>query len=394
MAPVSSKMWWSLAVVLSMSACGETTLAPEDAGSAAKGTGSEEEPTLPEGSSDGDVVLQPLPGAAGTVTGIDVVALAINRFGHVVGASGGRAVLWEDGVPTALPVPVGSSASVARSINDAGQIVGTVELDEPAGSSRAVLWEGETVTDLGSLPDALETEANHINADGLIVGRSGGSAVMWADGEVRALDTPEGFPRDPFASFSNTSGLIIGESHPEEDPSGSFVAWNDDGTIQSLFGRPDEEGGRVSDLTGITEDGAVFTKNVESSESHRWLDGEGAALMWLNPDADPPLTFVHVGSVSPGGLLVGGRFTDYPVAIEWGFWKRRNFVPVGPGVLEDRGEFIAFEDQENYCFLISDGGYVVCRSPSRRDGEFVRKLRLAPSGCGCPASSSPARDEP
>jgi uncharacterized membrane protein len=70
-------------------------------------------------------------------------ALDINNYGQIVGTLDGRTVMWDtDGSVVDLPLPVVSTWAKAVSINDAGQIAGTVFVDEPGVYyATAVLWE-------------------------------------------------------------------------------------------------------------------------------------------------------------------------------------------------------------------------------------------------------------
>src|SRR5436309_198471 len=58
-----------------------------------------------------------------------------------------HAYLWEPGKTTLLGT-LGGSWSVARAINDRGQIVG--DSDTSSGKSHAFLWENGELTDLGT----------------------------------------------------------------------------------------------------------------------------------------------------------------------------------------------------------------------------------------------------
>jgi probable HAF family extracellular repeat protein len=103
-------------------------------------------------------------------------ALAINGFGQSVGfsstANGQDAALWGfGGGGIALQDVGGAGDSIARDINDAGQIVGESQTDD--GSGEAVLWSttgvGTSLADvLGS--DWTNTQATGINNQGEIVG--------------------------------------------------------------------------------------------------------------------------------------------------------------------------------------------------------------------------------
>ena len=71
-------------------------------------------------------------------------------------------VVWEDGRMIDLGTPSGSG-SEANAINDAGQIVGMIDL-------MAFLWEDGVWTELGTLPGHSLSGASDINTAGEVVG--------------------------------------------------------------------------------------------------------------------------------------------------------------------------------------------------------------------------------
>jgi probable HAF family extracellular repeat protein len=123
-------------------------------------------------------------------------AMGINNAGQVVGNSfssrwGTRAFLWQSGsgmidlgsLDPGSNLSSGRSFSSAKSINDAGQVVG---YSYGASGPRAVLWQGSSgILDLGVLSDGDNenfSEAYDINSAGLVVGRSGQRAFLWEIG--------------------------------------------------------------------------------------------------------------------------------------------------------------------------------------------------------------------
>ena len=131
----------------------------------------------------------------------------INNSGQVVGWSGFRAVLWQDGKPQGLP---GRACDEAVSVNDAGTIVGVVstrcdQYNFPR-YPRAVLWEAGTPRILVNA----KSEAVAINNLGQIVGwrkptwaklRRG---FLWENGIIRDLGS--GFLPEAI----NDRGQIVG----------------------------------------------------------------------------------------------------------------------------------------------------------------------------------------
>lgn len=196
--------------------------------------------------SDGSIeVLPGLEGPGGVANGI-------NNRGDVVGASGGRAVVWpatgrHKGGVRPLPHHTERPDAVSRAtdVDENGVVVGTssvydVHDDHEHRLQRAMLWQGDQVEHLGALADdrisaalavrgdhivgeaydednvaravsfragdahqlpALGTwthsRANDVNAGGVAVGHEsrfagntsfGGSAVVWCDGVAVALE--------------------------------------------------------------------------------------------------------------------------------------------------------------------------------------------------------------
>ena len=92
--------------------------------------------------------------------------------------------------------PAGYDSGSAAAINDAGQVVGTVQ-NLPYGAHSAFVWDSTDGTrTLGSYAGRPTVGAG-INEQGDVVGTATGSvynpgfAIVWgADGEVRRLDGP------------------------------------------------------------------------------------------------------------------------------------------------------------------------------------------------------------
>ena len=125
-------------------------------------------------------LLSPPPGA------FDSRLNAVNSKGQAVGYasilfSGGsnyapHAMSWKSGVWKRLPAISGLShaSSFALAINDAGDIVGSSNVDQPFGRSHATLWHKGVPKDLGTLGDPAlrRSGAFGINRFGRVVGYS------------------------------------------------------------------------------------------------------------------------------------------------------------------------------------------------------------------------------
>lgn len=140
---------------------------------------------------------------------------SINPRGTVVGSDEltHRPIVLTHRRVDVLPLPSGYSSGDARSINDDGDIVGSV--DGAGLLERAVLWHDGAVV-LLALPKGYgSSRANCINNHGLIVGyvqsgMSGTQAALWTGPRsVRLVTTPPGFSNTTAYEVSD-AGWVIG----------------------------------------------------------------------------------------------------------------------------------------------------------------------------------------
>lgn len=153
----------------------------------------------------------------GTLGGTVSVANDINIHGHVVGQSwiaGGtieHAFVFQNGIMQDLGVLPGTQVSRALAINDAGQIVGH-------SGQRAFLYNDGVMTELFGLSSGpAAVWVGDINNDGTIVGSSRPegendyNAVMWKDGalvNLNSLVSPDWSLHHAWAI--NDAGQILG----------------------------------------------------------------------------------------------------------------------------------------------------------------------------------------
>ena len=235
-------------------------------------------------------------------------ATGVNASNQVVGSSASRAFLWESGTMAFLP-DFGGSATAAA-INDAGRIVGMAI--NAQGRRRPVLWDGQTIQDLGTLPDGLEGWANDITEKGLIVGmsRTGGGehAVAWQADTIIDLGVLN--ERIPFsaAQAANDVGQVVGHSYSFQADNAvgvpRAVLWSN-GTIQEL-GSLDGFAGIALD---INEQGWIvgqsgFLSSFHSGHAFLWVEGQ---MINLNNhiDPEPALTLRMAAGITEDGRIVG-----------------------------------------------------------------------------------------
>jgi probable HAF family extracellular repeat protein len=130
------------------------------------------------GAADNEAVMWDQAGARHKLgAGAASIAYGINERGLVVGDANGRAFAWSSARAFRyLPVPRGVGTSIARAVNDAGQIVGSAQVTRVSAlpEFHAVLWQDGTMRDLNDVLPArsgwqLET-ATAINRRGQILG--------------------------------------------------------------------------------------------------------------------------------------------------------------------------------------------------------------------------------
>ncbi len=178
-----------------------------------------------------------------TVPGFPIgAAFAINDKGQAVGVSAdcdlvfARALLWHNGRVTELenlgpsPKPTG--------INNRGQVVGGAP-GLPGGG--AFLWQNGVITDLGTVPGDVVSEAGSINDKGQVIGQScdiddNCSAFLWQNGVMMDLNTliPADSPLALFeASGINSRGEIVGVASTSTGDIRAFLAIPSNGEATS-----------------------------------------------------------------------------------------------------------------------------------------------------------------
>lgn len=146
------------------------------------------------------------------------VARDINDNGQIVGYSQSsivygdiHAFLYSNGTMTDLGT-LGGQDSYAYGINNSGQIVGNSATTNY--STHAFLYSEGKMIDLGTLSEGDFSYAYSINNSGQIVGKSGGRAFLYSNGTMIDLGAPPAMWDDSYscAYGINDSGLIVGEA--------------------------------------------------------------------------------------------------------------------------------------------------------------------------------------
>ena len=171
--------------------------------------------------------------------------------------------------------------SVARDVNEAGQIVGWSTIE--SGDPHAVLWESGNIIDLGTLGGA-ESRAHAINQSGVIVGDALDQdglrhAVQWVDGQIEELGTLDG--DESIAIDINDAGQVVGASSTSPSVrlaggSGTHAVLWDNRTIKDLgtIG-----GGDYSFAYGVNEGGQVVGELASRPGADSGRDGQHA-FVW------------------------------------------------------------------------------------------------------------------
>lgn len=124
----------------------------------------------------------------------DTFVQGINNAGQIVGYSGDRSFMENNGVFTQIVVPDGQLGTFARGINNSGQIVGDY-FDSNANTNIGFIYTNGVTTAVAN-PNAVNgTVLSGINDNGHAVGYYIGAdhsfhGFMYVNGQITALDVP------------------------------------------------------------------------------------------------------------------------------------------------------------------------------------------------------------
>jgi len=219
----------------------------------------------------------------GTLGGNESYASAINNDAQIacssqISTGRWRAAIYENGQMRKLRTFSGSSwNATSGDINSSGQVVGYS--DVVGGSPwHACLWADDTITDLGTLPGTSKSIAKGINDNGQIVGDSYVKSskylgFIYEDGVMSGIGSLGFSPDWTIALAISNNGQIIGYSKTTDGHKHAFVY--EDGIITDLG----TLGGNTSEALGINDAGMIVgsAKNAE---------GDIHAVLWLPSLAD------------------------------------------------------------------------------------------------------------
>jgi probable HAF family extracellular repeat protein len=208
--------------------------------------------------------------------------------------------------------------SEARAISNRGQVVGTALPEPGTGFSRAILWDQGVMTALPDLPGLDSSWANDVNDAGVVVGASGFRPVRWVNGVPQALGPISGLQVAGEAVGINASGVIVGHSPDASGVQRGWVFQNGAFTVLSLFG------GRGMHMTGINSSGDLTgIWNPPVGFIQRGFVIRGGVFTLLGPVN----TFSSAQGISDSGL-VSGSIGDFNRATLWDY--NRNAVELAP----------------------------------------------------------------
>jgi len=226
----------------------------------------------------------------GTMISLNTISTAygVNNIGQVVGIDriSGHPFLWEDGT-TVDVIPVGG---YAFDINDDGTVVGCTE-----SPTQAYVWNGGTTTNLPVLGSGNNSMARAVNDSGQVVGYSSVDAnrpndylpVLWDNGVIRILGTGDDHRS---ARAINNKAQIVGVGLN----TGPWI-WQD-GVMYLLSDLVSD----ASDWSSLGEVNAINDSGLIAGWG--WKDGHSTAFI-LTPVPEPSSTLALLfGLGALGGL--------------------------------------------------------------------------------------------
>jgi probable HAF family extracellular repeat protein len=224
-------------------------------------------------------LLSTIPDEGGYVVGMNDAGEAV---GWSSGRGGQRAVTWDRlGAIHMLGTLPGYAHSVARGINDRGQIVGYCFNDARRNGaalteqSHAFLWEQGTMRDLGVAPGCRASRAYAINNVGQVAGW-----VLTADDKTHAMVWENGAMHDigaladgtiSIATALNDAGQVVGSSDHSDGTVSAFLWQN--GVMHDLGMLPGSTHSKAYAINNLGQITGVSISGVD-------YNGGGQIFVW------------------------------------------------------------------------------------------------------------------
>jgi probable HAF family extracellular repeat protein len=251
----------------------------------------------------------------GTLGGANSIARAINQSGQIVGEAETAAGLTHAFIFTPWVGrmqdlgTLGGRFSFAGGLNSRGQVVGasTTVADDASGGVHAVIWDQGRIRALPPSPSAFQSDnALAINDNGVIVGGSNDGPVIWQNGTVRHLfATGNGF-----ASGINNSNVIVGNVSDTGNFHGFIIRNGVATNLDNVVG-PQSSADAVTDSGNVV--GGYFP--VGSERPHGFLYNYFSGRVIDLGVFQGGFSLAH--GVSPSGLVAGDGGNQSTQAVFW-----------------------------------------------------------------------------
>lgn len=316
----------------------------------------------------------------------NVQPIAINDKGQVVGRMDTvspypHAFIWENGVLTDLGALHGDSGSIARGINNAGQVVGYSWHNATDDHPRAFLWQNGVMKDIGNLGKDLETYAYGINNFSQIAGSSyfndsSYHPFRWQLDSMLDLGSLGGSNTLGEATAINDAGQIVGYSHIGTSTDVRPFIWTEGEMVD--LGLP--TGAVWGYAQGINVGGVVVgTGGSDADHAHAFMWQDGKAFDLNTWPGDVQSDALGISSLNQ---VVGNSWSadlGYRAVI----WQNgrihdlNSIVPFGSPALGDteainaKGQIIVYSNPAAY--LLTPTGFVV-QDRAGNAGKFSLQL--------------------
>ena len=300
--------------------------------------------------------------------------IGLNAAGDIAGYSGASGFLWKNGVKTDLgnfhaPFP-STNATLGLALNAARQVVGwstiaVFGLDH----QRAFVWQNGVMSELQTLPNYLDSQANGINTSGQVVGDtwhpivgSGTRALLWRGGVAQDLGTLGGLAST--AKAINDGGQIVGSSFLADHTTAHAFVWQN-GAMKDLGALGKGTFSVASAINGAGEIVGVstFAGPGQLQDRHAFVYRGGVMTDLGVPG--PNLVESAASGINQSGTIVGNSGALAYVN-QAGVWTDLNtLVPQHSGItltsanaINDAGQIVATGTRDTsrlgrYAFLLT-----------------------------------------